>query len=418
MAGDGLVDRLCRLRLRALEKPDIGAPIRLRDEFPGLDDAANKKQRLPVLINVGAILGKSYPVKVNLENKITLNYMGEWLLPQLKNDVFDLANISTESRTEFTIVLYKTGVHCIVLIIDMDTTVQSIGHFMLEAENLMSIERGTYETLNSTQMMGELKEADDALAVLKEDMAKYKASNSKQTQKAKLDADRERIKQNFENAQRAVKSEASVIYERDIESIKSKIAQETEQINTKLTAELEPVKTKLKDDLEHLAKEFKENQAKLKEEASGAQAKLKEDAARSHDELKATYKPQMDESVAIYKQKLDAPRAGLNQQLQDLEAEAATRQAAIASNTGEMQAEEAELRAKKLQSTYTKMVRRGSSKSTTKATSKVAKNVPYPGGAFEEVVVELESDDEGRPATSSPEAGSGSSNDPVDLDDE
>jgi len=313
--------------------------------------------------------------------------------------------------------------------------VQSIGHFKLTEENSMDIENGTYRTLNSAQMMGELKEADDALAVLKEEMAKYKASNSKQTQKAKLDADRERIKQNFENAQRAVKSEASVIYERDIDSIKSKIAQETEQLNTKLTAELEPVKTKLKDDLEHLAKEFKENQAKLKEdlehlakefkenqaklkeESSGAQAKLKEDAARSQDELKAVYKPKMDESIAIYKQKLDAPRAELNQELKDLEAEAATRQAAIASNTASMQAQETEQNAKKLQNTYTKIVRRGPARNTTKATSKVAKNVAYQGGGAEEVVVELESDDEGRPATSSPEAG-GSSNDPMDLDDD
>jgi len=402
-AGDGLVDRLCRLRLRALAKPDIGAPKHSLP--PDLADAA-KKPRVPLLLNVGTILGKPYPPKVNLENQIEFVVIGDFLSTQFQNDVFALAEISMESRAEFKVVLYKTGVHCLVFVIDkLTSVVQSIGHFKLTEENSMDIENGTYRTLNSAQMMGELKEADDALAVLKEEMAKYKASNSKQTQKAKLDADRERTKQDFENANRTVKSEASVMYERDIESIKSKIAQETEQIKTKLTA-----------GLEHLAKEFKENQAKLKEEASGAQAKLKEDAARSQDELKASQKPAMDESEAIYKQKLDALKSMLSQQIKELETEAATRQAAIASTTAAMQAQETEQNAKKLQNSYTKIVRRGPARNTTKATSKVAKNVAYQGGGAEEVA-EIDSDDEGRPATSSPHAGS-SSNEPVDLDDD
>ena len=415
-AGGGLVDRLCRLRLRALAGPDIGAPK--HGLPPDLADAA-KKPRVPLLINVGTILGKPYPPKVNLENQIEFVVIGDFLSTQFQNNVFALAEISIEYRAEFKVVLYKTGVHCIVFVIDkLTSVVQSIGHFKLEEESSMDIENGTYRTLNSAQMMGELKDANDALAMLTDKITKYRASNSKQTQRAKLDADRERTRQDFENANRTVKSEASVIYERDIESIKSKIAQETEQVKTKLAAELEPIKTKLANDLEDLAKEFKETQARLREESLGAQAKLREDAERSKDELKASQKPAMDESKAIYKKKIDALESMLSQELKELETEAATRQAAIASNTASMQAQETEQNAKKLKNTYTKIVRRGPARNTNKATSKVAKNVAYQGGGAEQVAELASDDDEGRPATSSPQAGSGSSNEPMNMDDD
>jgi len=191
MACDGVVDRLCRLRLEALQGSETG-PKRLDPD--GDVQLANvaKQQRLSSQLEVNTILKTArldHPPTVNLDNA-TFFHVGVDLSAEFKEKAFRLANVSVRFNNAWEIVLYKTadGLECVIFFVQKTTSrIMQIGFFELE-ENGLSIESESFRTLHSASMLRNIENADETLTVLMVKLKDSKASSGgrKEAQKAKL----------------------------------------------------------------------------------------------------------------------------------------------------------------------------------------------------------------------------------------
>lgn len=242
LESNGLVDRLCRMRLNALAGANTG-PKQGREGEVSLNDGA-KKQRQQVLIDVGTVLMNSkstFPEKVNLDNKLVFLHVGTNLSDEFQAYMMHLAGMrSVRARAASRIVVYKTdpGLDCVVFFVDRNTTaVNIIGLFTLNADEA-SIDPESFRTLNSAVMISNMNQADEMLAGLKVGLENSKdaiAKHRKAHKTSVADQRERRIKADFEEDQRKLRAE----FLRAQEMLKAQHTQKMKDLDAQSAAQKE-----------------------------------------------------------------------------------------------------------------------------------------------------------------------------------